>query len=135
MTDSSRLRPDARLVLLHAERGDPHQRLSSGLAGLEEADWGLLFAGEAALARQLAALLGPGTVRVDGRLNINRAALAEAGLAARGHRNDGGADEARFLAVLRERVDRRATAADDLLKKYHGEWAGDLSRIYADCAY
>ena len=62
-------------------------------------------------------------------------ALAEAGLTARARLNDRGADEAQFLAVLRDRVNRGATAADDLLTKYKGEWQGDLSRIYADCAY
>lgn len=82
MTDPRPLRPDARLVRLHAERGNPQARLEAALAALEEADWGLLFSGEAALARQLAALLGPGTLRVDGRLPLSRAALAEAGLAA-----------------------------------------------------
>ncbi|MHA0036979.1 HRDC domain-containing protein [Deinococcus sp. PESE-13] len=81
MTDLPSLRPDARLVQLHAERGDPHGRLAAALAALEDTDWGLLLAGEAALARQLAALLGPGTLRVDGRLDVGRAALAEAGLA------------------------------------------------------
>lgn len=80
MTDSP-LRPDARLVQLHAERGDPQARLAQALADLEDADWGVLFSGEAALARQLVALLGPGTLRVDGRLNIDRGAFAEAGLA------------------------------------------------------
>ena len=60
--------------------------------------------------------------------------LAEAGLAARGQLA-GGADETGFLAVLRERVERGATLADDLLAKYHGEWQGDLTRIYADTAY
>ena len=81
MTDLPSLRPDARLVQLHAERGDPHDRLGAALAALEDTDWGLLLAGEAALARQLAALLGPGTLRVDGRLDVSRSALAEAGLA------------------------------------------------------
>ncbi|WP_339094364.1 HRDC domain-containing protein [Deinococcus sp. VB142] len=81
MTKEHVLRPDARLVRLHAERGDPQARLSEALAALEEADWGLLLSGEAALARQLAALLGPGTLRVDGRLDVNRTPLAEAGLA------------------------------------------------------
>lgn len=81
MTESRSLRPDARLVQLHAERGDPLRQLAQALAALEEADWGLLFSGEAALARQMAALLGPGTLRVDGRLNLNRSAFAEAGLA------------------------------------------------------
>lgn len=82
MTDPSPTRPDARLVRLHAERGNPLARLEGALASLEDADWGLLFSGEGALARQLAALLGPGTLRVDGRLPLSRAALAEAGLAA-----------------------------------------------------
>lgn len=75
------LRPDARLVRLHAERGDPPARLGSALAALEGADWGLLLRDDRALARQLAALLGPGTLRVDARLRVNREALAEAGLA------------------------------------------------------
>ena len=63
-------------------------------------------------------------------------ALAEAGLAARGHAAaQGGGDETAYLAVLRERVERGATLADDLLAKWAGEWQGDLRRIYADCAY
>ena len=41
-------RPDTRLVALHAERGDPHARLSGALAALEGADWGLTLAGESA---------------------------------------------------------------------------------------
>lgn len=61
-------------------------------------------------------------------------ALAEAGLAARGQLM-GGADETGFLSVLRERVERGATLADDLLTKYREEWQGDLTRIYADAAY
>ncbi|GAA5501242.1 ribonuclease D [Deinococcus xinjiangensis] len=81
MTQSRSLRPDARLVQLHAERSDPALRLADALANLEDADWGMLFAGEVALARQLAALLGAGTLRVDGRINLSRSAFAEAGLA------------------------------------------------------
>ena len=61
-------------------------------------------------------------------------ALAGAGLAARG-RLAGGADESGFLAVLRDRAARGATLADDLLAKYHSEWRGDLSPIYAETAY
>ncbi len=82
MTDSRHSRPDARLVRLHAERGDPHARLAGALAALEGAEWGLLLPGEAALARQLAAVLGQGTLRVDSRLRLNRDLLAVAGLAA-----------------------------------------------------
>lgn len=83
MTDPRHpLRPDARLVRLHAERGDPGARLAQALADLESAAWGLLLSGEDALARQLAAALGRGTLRVDARLRVNREALASAGLAA-----------------------------------------------------
>ncbi|WP_309570453.1 HRDC domain-containing protein [Deinococcus sp.] len=83
MTSPSRpLRPDTRLVRLHAQRGDPQARLAGALADLEGAAWGLLLQGEVALAQQLAAILGAGTVRVDARLRVNRDALAAAGLAA-----------------------------------------------------
>lgn len=82
MTDSRlSLRPDARLVRLHAQRGDPQTRLSAALAALEGADWGLLFPDMAALAQQLSALLGSGTLRVDHRIRVNRDALGAAGLA------------------------------------------------------
>ena len=84
MTSPARpLRPDARLVRLHAESGgDPQSRLAGALADLEGAAWGLLLRDEAALARQLAALLGSGTLRVDARVRVDREALAAAGLAA-----------------------------------------------------
>ncbi|MFC4427831.1 HRDC domain-containing protein [Deinococcus navajonensis] len=84
MTDSRSEKPDARLVLLHAERGDPHARLAGALAALEGADWGLLLAGEDALARQLGQMLGGGTLRVDPRVRVSRDALAGAGLAVAG---------------------------------------------------
>ena len=47
----------------------------------KEPDWGLLMASEAALAQQLAALLGPGTLRIDARLPLSREVFASAGLA------------------------------------------------------
>ncbi|MFB9993454.1 HRDC domain-containing protein [Deinococcus oregonensis] len=74
-------RPDLQLVSLHTVRGDPHTRLAGALADLEGADWGLLLGGDAALARQLASMLGGGTLRVDSRVSVNRDALAGAGLA------------------------------------------------------
>ncbi|UBV42935.1 HRDC domain-containing protein [Deinococcus taeanensis] len=83
MTDQPQTaRPDARLVRLHAERGDPHARLAGALADLEGAGWGLLLRDEAALARQLTAAVGAGTLRVDARIRLHREALAAAGLAA-----------------------------------------------------
>ena len=50
-------------------------------------------------------------------------------------RQQGAGDETAYLAVLRERVERGETLADELLAKFRGEWQGDLGRIYADCAY
>lgn len=83
MTDPvTSVRPDARLVRLHAGRGDPHARLAGALADLEGAAWGLLLRDETALARQLADHLGAGTLRVDARVRVSREALAAAGLAA-----------------------------------------------------
>ncbi|MDL2342928.1 hypothetical protein QOL99_02065, partial [Deinococcus sp. MIMF12] len=105
---SSPARPDARLVALHAERGDPHARLAGALADLEGAGWGLTLAGEAALARQLGALLGPGTVRVDERLGVSRAALANFGLAAATLDADWTGARAVWLAEPDERLLRRA---------------------------
>ncbi|WP_084048044.1 HRDC domain-containing protein [Deinococcus hopiensis] len=107
----SALRPDARMVTLHAERGDPHARLAEALADLEGADWGLTLAGEAALARQLAALLGSGVLRVDERLGVDRAALAEQGLAAAGLEADWTGARAVWLAEPDERTLRRAERA------------------------
>lgn len=104
-------RPDARLVALHAERGDPHARLAGALAALEGADWGLTLAGEAALARQLAALLGQGVLRVDERLGVDRAALAGQGLAAATLDADWTGARAVWLAEPDERLLRRAERA------------------------
>ncbi|MDP3862430.1 MAG: glutamate--cysteine ligase [Phaeovulum sp.] len=57
-------------------------------------------------------------------------AISRVGLAARG-RIAGGADESRFLDVLDEDIATGQVQADRLLARYHGEWHGDLSHIYA----
>ena len=44
-------------------------------------------------------------------------------------------DETHFLNALRESVDTGKVPADELLAKYKGEWAGDLSRIYGEYSY
>jgi glutamate--cysteine ligase len=64
-------------------------------------------------------------------------AIAEAGLKARARPGAGGLlpDEAHFLNALRESVDSGMTPADELLARYHGDWQGDLTRIYADYSY
>ena len=39
------------------------------------------------------------------------------------------------LEVLADSVARGAVVADDLLGRFHGDWDGDLSRIYAAMSY
>jgi glutamate--cysteine ligase len=63
--------------------------------------------------------------------------LSHAGLKARARPGGGGMipDETHFLDALHESVESGRTPADELLARYHGDWLGDLSRIYADYSY
>ena len=63
--------------------------------------------------------------------------ISEAGLKARAKPGAGGLvpDETHFLNALKESIETGQTPADELLAKYHGEWSGDLSRIYDEYAY
>ena len=58
--------------------------------------------------------------------------IASAGLAARKQLNASGDDETGFLAPLREIVAERRVPAQRLLDKFHGEWGGDIARIYEE---
>jgi glutamate--cysteine ligase len=60
--------------------------------------------------------------------------ISAAGLRARGHSNLF-EDETSFLRPLRDFVERGETAADALLARYHGEWAGDVRPIFTENAY
>jgi glutamate--cysteine ligase len=64
-------------------------------------------------------------------------AIAQSGLKARARPGASGMvpDETHFLNALQESVETGKTPADELLEKYHGAWAGDLSRIYAEYSY
>ncbi len=64
-------------------------------------------------------------------------ALSEAGLKARAREGAGGMvpDETHFLNALKESVETGMVPADELLDHYHGDWNGDLSRIYAAFSY
>jgi glutamate--cysteine ligase len=59
-------------------------------------------------------------------------AIAESGLAARARLNGSGDNETGFLDPLREILASGETPADRLLRLYHGEWRGDMSRIYGE---
>ena len=63
--------------------------------------------------------------------------ISEAGLKARAKPGAGGMvpDETHFLNALKDSIESGKTPADELLDLYHGEWDGDLSRIYAEFSY
>ncbi|SEM78704.1 glutamate--cysteine ligase [Sphingomonas gellani] len=61
--------------------------------------------------------------------------IAHAGLAARARHGQAGDDETGFLDPLREIVRRGTVPAEVLLERYHGEWNGDVSRIYAEASF
>lgn len=61
--------------------------------------------------------------------------IAEAGLLERNMRNSDGQSEAIFLAPLRETLASGLTPAERLLKRYHGEWSGDINRLFDEYAY
>jgi glutamate--cysteine ligase len=64
-------------------------------------------------------------------------AIAEAGLKARARPGAGGLlpDETHFLNALRESVETGQTPADELLAQYHGDWGGDVTRVFAEHSY
>jgi glutamate--cysteine ligase len=59
-------------------------------------------------------------------------AIARAGLASRGALNSSGDNETGFLGPLDDIVASGTVPAQRLLDLYHGEWAGDLSRVYEE---
>lgn len=63
--------------------------------------------------------------------------IAEAGLKARARPGADGLvpDETHFLNALKDSVETGQVPADELLAQYHGDWNGDLSRIYAEFSY
>ncbi|MEL6683556.1 MAG: glutamate--cysteine ligase, partial [Pseudomonadota bacterium] len=64
-------------------------------------------------------------------------AISDAGLKARAMPGAGGMvpDETHFLNALKETIESGQTPADELLAHYHGDWGGDLTRIYAEYSY
>ncbi|WP_085307804.1 glutamate--cysteine ligase [Planktotalea arctica] len=64
-------------------------------------------------------------------------AISEAGLKARARPGAGGMvpDETHFLNALKESLETGQVPADELLEKYHGDWGGDLRKIYGEYSY
>lgn len=75
---------------------------------------------------------GGGTLQQLGRRILD---IAEAGLNARGCLNASGDNESGFIDPLRETIARGKTPAELLLERYHGEWNGDVSRIYPEQSF
>ncbi len=61
--------------------------------------------------------------------------IAAAGLRARARVHDFDRDESHFLSALQEIAATGQTPAEELLARYRTDWAGDLTRIYADYSY
>ena len=61
--------------------------------------------------------------------------IAKQGLKNRARFSGGMVDERGYLSELEDIADSGVTLADRLLELYHGEWQGDVSRIYRDFAY
>ncbi|HEX7854270.1 MAG TPA: glutamate--cysteine ligase [Sphingobium sp.] len=61
--------------------------------------------------------------------------IARMGLSNRARLDGAGSNETGYLSALEEVVARGKTPAEVLLEKYHGEWGGDLTRIYAEEAF
>ena len=100
------------LARAHAQSGEPQMRLTDLLSALEDADWTLLLANHEALAAQLAALLGPGLIRLDPRLSLDREAFASHGLALASSDGDWKGARAVWLLEPDERALTRARRAD-----------------------
>ena len=64
---------------------------------------------------------------------IDRTRLLDAASRCTVDRN--GRDETRYLRPLEESIARGITPAEELLEKFHGEWGGNVDRIYDEFAY
>ena len=147
--------PEARVkkfIEMRGADGGPWRRLCAlpaywvGLTydqGALDAAWDLAkgFTAEQREALRVAASVDGLQAKVDGismhDLARETLEIAEAGLKARARPGAGGLlpDETHFLNALKESVETGHVPADELLERYHGDWNGDLSRIYAEYSY
>jgi len=108
-----------------------------------DAAWDLVkgWSAEQREALRVAASVDGLQAKVDG-INMHElarevVAISEAGLKARARSGAGGMvpDETHFLNALKDSLETGKTPADELLEQYHGEWDGDLTKIYAAHSY
>ena len=64
-------------------------------------------------------------------------AIAEAGLRARARPGAGGLvpDETHFLSALKDSVESGEVPADELIRRYETDWAGDVTRVFSEYSY
>ncbi|HEV2363224.1 MAG TPA: glutamate--cysteine ligase [Caulobacteraceae bacterium] len=62
-------------------------------------------------------------------------AIAHQGLKNRNRISAGMVDETNYLAEVEEIAETGVTAAERLLELYRGPWAGDVTRVFEECAY
>ena len=76
---------------------------------------------------------------VNGRsvrdIAVDMVNIAKQGLKNRARFSGGMVDERGYITELEDIADSGVTSADRLLELYNGEWSGDISRVYRDCAY
>jgi glutamate--cysteine ligase len=73
-----------------------------------------------------------GTVR---DLAVEAVKIAAHGLKRRARVNKNGADESIFIEPLIEIVEANQTPAERKLELFHGEWKGDIDRVFREFAY
>ena len=62
-------------------------------------------------------------------------AISREGLKRRARMDGSFIDETTYLGELEAIADSGLTPAERLLEKFHGEWQGDISRVFEECAY
>jgi glutamate--cysteine ligase len=73
--------------------------------------------------------------RTVGDLSKQVIDIAAGGLARRARLNSSGDNEVGFLDPLRDVIATGRTFADRLLERYHRDWEGDVSRVYAEYSF
>ena len=73
--------------------------------------------------------------RTVGELAAEVLDIAASGLSRRARFNSSGDNEGGFLDPLRDVVATGQTFADRLLERYHGDWNGDVSRVYEEFSF
>ena len=75
---------------------------------------------------------GGGTLRELGATVLD---IASAGLSARAELDAGGTNEIGFLDPLRDVIATGISPADRLLARFHGDWHGDVTRVYEELSF